>query len=83
MTAPAVSVKEHPPGDLAYRLAWRSRAVRAGAHRSTHRGTGGLFRDLASLLEHPDPRRIDVRQSLRDPFEAIHVRRFEQRAPWP
>jgi uncharacterized protein (DUF58 family) len=64
--------------DLAYKLAWRSRSVRAGAHRSVHRGAGGLFRDLASLLEHPDPRRIDIRQSLRDPFETIHVRRFEQ-----
>src|SRR5262245_45957151 len=80
MTARAASAPQYVTADLAYRLAWRSRAVRAGAHRSTHRGAGGLFRDLASLLEHPDPRRIDVRQSLRDPFEAIHVRRFEQKS---
>ena len=80
MTATPVSQGAQTHADLAYRLAWRSRAVRAGAHRSTHRGAGGLFRDLASLLDHPDPRRIDVRQSLRDPFEAIHVRRFEQKS---
>lgn len=80
MIAAPASQGAQPTADLAYRLAWRSRAVRAGAHRSTHRGAGGLFRDLASLLDHPDPRRIDVRQSLRDPFEAIHVRRFEQKS---
>lgn len=67
-----------PPGDLPYRLAWRTKAMRAGAHRSAQAGTGGLFRQQTSLLEHPDPRRIDLRQSLRDPFEMLYVRRFEQ-----
>ncbi len=38
-----------------------------------------MFRDLATLFEHPDPRRIDVRQSMRDPFETLHVRRFEDK----
>lgn len=64
--------------DLPYRLPWRTRDVRAGAHRGTLAGSGGLFRDYVSLLAHPDPRRIDLRASVRDPFEAIHVRRFEQ-----
>jgi uncharacterized protein (DUF58 family) len=70
MTAAAV--------DIPYRLAWRTRAARAGAHRSSVAGSGGMFRDLTSLLDARDPRRIDLRQSLRDPFENIHVRRFEQ-----
>ncbi len=52
--------------------------MRAGAHRGTLAGSGGLFRDFVSLLDYPDPRRIDLRVSVRDPFEAIHVRRFEQ-----
>lgn len=64
--------------DIPYRLAWRSRSARAGAHRSTVNGSGGMFRDFTSLLDSRDPRRIDLRQSLRDPFETIHVRRFEQ-----
>lgn len=64
--------------DIAYRLAWRTRSARVGAHRSSVSGTGGMFRDLTSLLDARDPRRIDLRQSLRDPFENIHVRRFEQ-----
>lgn len=68
------------PVDLPYRIIWRSRALRQGTHRSTQSGAGGLFRDLATLLEYNDPRRIDLRQSLRDPFEALHVRRFEEKS---
>lgn len=64
--------------DIPYRLAWRTRSVRAGAHRSSVAGTGGMFRDLTSLLDARDPRRIDLRQSLRDPFGQVHIRRFEQ-----
>lgn len=69
-----------PPVDLPYRIVWRSRALRQGMHRSVQSGAGGLFRDLASLMEYNDPRRIDLRQSLRDPFEALHVRRFEEKS---
>ena len=68
------------PVDLPYRIVWRSRVLRQGAHRSTQSGAGGLFRDLATLLEYRDPRRIDLRQSLRDPFGTLHVRRFEEKS---
>jgi uncharacterized protein (DUF58 family) len=68
------------PVDLPYRIVWRSRSVRQGAHRSTQSGAGGIFRDLATLLEYRDPRRIDLRQSLRDPFGTLHVRRFEEKS---
>ncbi len=70
-------------GDIPYRLAWRNSAVRAGAHRSRHAGSGGRLRDLASLLDHPDPRRIDLRAIARDPFERVYVRRFEQTSAVP
>jgi uncharacterized protein (DUF58 family) len=66
--------------DLAYRLPWRSASARVGTHRSKLEGSGGFFRDVVSLLRSPDPRRIDLRLSARDPFEGIHVRRFEQKA---
>ena len=69
-----------PPVDLPYRIVWRSRALRQGTHRSTQSGAGGLFRDLATLLEYRDPRRIDLRQTLRDPFGTLHVRRFEEKS---
>jgi uncharacterized protein (DUF58 family) len=69
-----------PPADLPYRIVWRSRALRQGMHRSTQSGAGGLFRDLATLLEYRDPRRIDLCQTLRDPFETLYVRRFEEKS---
>lgn len=53
-------------------------ATRPGRHRSRGLGTGGPFASLVSLLEYPDPRRIDVRASLADPLETIHVRRYRQ-----
>ncbi|MCC7250902.1 DUF58 domain-containing protein [Hyphomicrobium sp.] len=68
------------PVDLPYRIVWKSRALRQGAHRSVQSGAGGMFRDLATLIEYNDPRRIDLRQSLRDPFETLYVRRFEEKS---
>ncbi len=68
-----------PPSDVPYRLPWRSVGLRAGAHRGKLEGAGGFFHDFAPLLQRPDPRRIDLRVSARDPFEGLYVRRFEQK----
>lgn len=68
------------PVDLPYRIGWLSRALRQGAHRSTQYGASGAFRDLATLMEYRDPRRIDLRQTLRDPFDTLFVRRFEEKS---
>lgn len=65
--------------DIPYRLPWRASGVRIGAHRGKVEGTGGLFRDFDQLVRSQDPRRIDLRMSLRDPFETLYVRRFEQK----
>lgn len=65
--------------DLPYRLDWRAAGNRIGAHRGKVEGTGGLFRDFDTLLRSPDPRRIDLRMSLRDPNGTLYVRRFEQK----
>ncbi len=66
--------------DLPYRVVWKAISQRPGAHRSRHAGPGGRFRDVVPFLAAPDPRRIDLRQSLRDPWGTLHVRRFEQMA---
>jgi uncharacterized protein (DUF58 family) len=73
-------MSEQAPPDLPYQLPWRSGGVRVGTHRGKQEGTGGYFRDVVPLLRSPDPRRIDLRISARDPFEGLHVRRFEQKA---
>jgi uncharacterized protein (DUF58 family) len=65
--------------DLPYRLDWRAAGIRIGAHRGKVEGTGGLFRDFDTLMRSPDPRRIDLRMSMRDPNGSLYVRRFEQK----
>ncbi len=64
---------------LAYALRWRPRGVHPGAHPGAGEGGEGAFRRHAELLRSPDPRRLDVLASLRDPFGALHVRQFSPR----
>lgn len=68
------------PADLLYRPRGRFRSNRLGAHSSSEVGGFGVFRDQTPFLRHPDARRIDLRATLRDPFGATYVRRFEQRS---
>ncbi|MBY5989997.1 DUF58 domain-containing protein [Roseovarius atlanticus] len=64
---------------LTWRLARALPGLRAGEHRGRMRGAGDSFADVAPLLAHPDPRRLDVRRSMLDPSGALFVRRFETR----
>jgi uncharacterized protein (DUF58 family) len=41
---------------------------------------GQLFSGYASLLDYPDPRRLDVRASVRDPFGMLYTRVYRQRS---
>ncbi|MFO1101844.1 MAG: DUF58 domain-containing protein [Methylocystis sp.] len=66
--------------DILYRPRGRFAANHVGAHSSSEIGGFGVFRDQASFMRYPDARRIDIRATLRDPFGATYVRRFEQRA---
>lgn len=62
-----------------YRIAWRSRTAFPGAHPSTQNGGGLEFSHHVNLFDAPDPRRLDLHASLKDPFEQWLVRRFRQR----
>ena len=66
-----------------YRIAWRVRGYRPGHHRGVQGGGGLDFRGHAPLLDMPDPRRLDVLASLRDPFETWKVRLYSQRTSVP
>ena len=68
---------------FSYHIGWRSRGRRPGAHNSTQRGMGMEFRGHTTLLSHPDPRRIDIRQTIRDPLEQVYVRIFNQKSAVP
>ena len=72
---------DEPTADIVYLPRWRPRGARAGIHRGRDAGGSGTFRDLVPFLRLPDARRIDLRATLRDPFEGVHVRRFEARTP--
>ncbi|WP_428030215.1 DUF58 domain-containing protein [Ancylobacter sp.] len=68
---------------LPYRLRWRPEGIFPGAHPGRGEGSEGEFRRHVSLLRLPDPRRIDLRVSLRDPYGELHVRQFAPRRAVP
>jgi hypothetical protein len=72
-----------PSTEFHYRLPRRLGAWRAGSHRATSLGTGQEFATHASLYDRPDPRRLDLRASLRDLRNQWLVRVSRQRAAVP
>ena len=68
---------------FSYHIGWRARGRRPGSHNSTQRGMGMEFRGHTTLLSYPDPRRIDIRQTIRDPLEQVYVRIFNQKSATP
>jgi len=69
--------------EFSYQIGWRSRGRNPGRHASSQRGLGMDFRGHAPLIAYPDPRRIDLRQTIRDPFEQVWVRIFNQKSAVP
>ncbi|MDX1527275.1 MAG: DUF58 domain-containing protein [Gammaproteobacteria bacterium] len=66
-----------------YRLNWRASGALPGHHRSAQLGDGVDLYGHAPLYDRPDPRRIDLRASLRDPMQQLLVRVFRQRGAVP
>jgi uncharacterized protein (DUF58 family) len=61
-----------------YRVRWKTSGLRPGAFLGLHAGAGDRIRASVPLHENADPRRIDVRATLRDPLGGIWVRELEQ-----
>lgn len=76
-------MRPDPIKEFGYHIHWRSRSRRPGRHRSNQRGMGMEFRGHTTLLAYPDPRRIDIRQTIRDPLEQVYVRIFNQKSATP
>ena len=55
-----------PTGEFHYRIPRRVGAWRPGSHPATSLGAGQEFVSHMSLFDRPDPRRLDLRASLRD-----------------
>ncbi len=66
-----------PSGLVHYRLGWKPRGNQAGLVSGSSAGMGDTLRAVVPWLEYPDPRRLDVRATLRDPFEKLWVRDFK------
>ncbi len=73
----------NPDIEFFYKKRKLARSSRPGGHSSSICGSGMVFDRLVSLIDNPDPRRIDIRASLRDPFEQWWVREFKQKAAIP
>ena len=61
-----------------YTIPWRSNSVHYGGHRGAQRGLGFEYRGNVPLVDFPDPRRMDLRQTLRDPYDQVQVKLFNQ-----
>ncbi len=72
----------HVP-EIHYRIGSAALGHFPGHHRSKRGDTGFEFRGHASLLDAPDPRRLDLHASLRDPFGNWAVRIYSQRKSIP
>ncbi len=72
-----------PVQELHYRVAAPALGHFPGHHRSTRGESGFEFRGHAALLDAPDPRRLDLHASLRDPFGNWIVRVYSQRKAVP
>lgn len=78
-TPPAVH-NDFEPSLFAYSIPWRSRSYHAGATLTAHHGHGSDFAGFASLLACPDPKRIDIRASVRTAPRQWLVRTYLERA---
>jgi uncharacterized protein (DUF58 family) len=61
-----------------YQIPWKSNSYHFGDHRGTQRGLGFEYRGNVPLVDYPDARRMDLRQTLTDPYEQIQVKLFNQ-----
>ncbi len=69
--------------EFRYRVPWRAASWYPGSHLGVQRGGGYEIHRIEPLYIAGDPRRIDVRASLRDPFGQLFVRVYKQRSVVP
>jgi uncharacterized protein (DUF58 family) len=66
-----------------YSVSWRAPGAHPGAHRSAQSGGCYEFAGHVPFTARPDPRHLDLRASLTDPFGQLLVRSFRQRSAIP
>jgi uncharacterized protein (DUF58 family) len=68
------------PRQFFYNIHWRAHTYHAGATLTAHHGNGSDFAGFSSLLACPDPKRIDIRASVRSVPQQWLVRTYLERA---
>lgn len=68
------------PETFRYRLSGSAGSVFPGAHPGQMVSSGQLFKRHEPLIAVPDPRRIDLRASVLDPFGGYQVRVYQQKS---
>ncbi len=66
-----------------YQVPWRARGGHPGRHAGTQSGGGFELQAYAPFASQPDPRNLDVRATLADPFGQLMVRNYRQQACIP
>ncbi len=66
-----------------YAIPWRATSPHPGAHASSLPGGSEEFTGLLPFTASPNPRHLDLRASLSDPFGQLSVRNFRQRSHIP
>lgn len=69
--------------EVHYAIRWRSKGTYPGHHPSRQPGGGLQFRTHVDLIDAPDPRRFDIRASIRDPFQQLKVKVYQQTSSIP
>lgn len=66
-----------------YQTPWKSSSIHFGEHLGTQRGLGDEFKSNVNFIDYPDARRMDLRQTLQDPYEQVQVKLFNQNNTTP
>ena len=64
-----------------YSISWRSRNNKYGNNLSSKIGNDFEYSGSKNFNDHPDLTRIDIKNSITDPFEDIHVKTFNLNNP--
>ena len=66
-----------------YHIPWRASGSHPGQHPGMQSGGGFEYCGLVPFTSQPDPRYLDVRAMLADPYQQLMVKSFRQRAAIP
>ncbi len=66
-----------------YQISWRAQGGHPGRHAGAQLGGGFEFQGYTPFTSQPDPRNLDVRAIIADPFGQLLVKSFRQRAAIP